>query len=111
MVSFDHHFPARIQWLRQDWSELEYHELRIIGDCTCPVNIGTDAITKNANMNMKPKSSNVIYCITCKQCQKQCVDQTGNTLHERFGAYPGSIGRNKITEDVSHLSIGTGANG
>ena len=78
----------------------------------CPLLNKTGRITSTntgreyeAKKNVTCKSSNLIYCITCKRCKKQYVGQTGNTLYERFGAHSGAIGRNKLTEDVSrHFS-------
>ena len=52
------------------------------------------------------RSNNLIYCITCTRCTKQYVGQTGDTLHKRFGAHAGSIGRNNLKEDVSrHFNL------
>ncbi len=55
----------------------------------------------NCKRNVTCKSGNLIYCITCTKCSKQCVGQTGDTLHKRFGAHAGSIGRQNLREDVS----------
>ena len=56
--------------------------------------------------NVTCRSNNLIYCITCKQCTKQYVGQTGDTLHKRFGAHAGSIGRKNLKEDVGrHFNL------
>ena len=58
-----------------------------------------------AKRNVTCKSSNLIYCITCRRCNKQYVGQTGNTLHEHFRAHSGSIGRKSLSEDVGRHFI------
>ena len=59
--------------------------------------------------NISCQSSNLIYCIMCKRCSKQYVGQTGDSIHKRFGAHSGSIGRRnlkKLWADISeHRTI------
>ena len=56
--------------------------------------------------NITCKSSNLIYCITCKRCSQQYVGQTGNTLHKRFGAHAGFINQQNLKEDIGrHFNI------
>ena len=50
--------------------------------------------------NVTCKSSNLIYCITCKVCKKQYVGQTKNRLMDRFGAHITDI-KNNNNKDVS----------
>ena len=50
--------------------------------------------------NVTCKSSNLIYCITCKVCKKQYVGQTMNRLMDRFGAHFTDI-LNNLNKDVS----------
>ena len=52
------------------------------------------------------QSNNLIYCISCTKCSKQYVGQTGDTLHKRFGAHAGSIGRRNLKEDIGrHFNL------
>lgn len=44
--------------------------------------------------NVNCQSSNLIYAIQCKVCNKQYVGQTGNRVMDRFQGHFGSIGRN-----------------
>jgi hypothetical protein len=63
--------------------------------CTyCPKIDTTGQITSSltgrqysSKHNVSCKSSNLIYCITCKTCKKQYVGQTKNRLIDRFGSH------------------------
>ena len=48
-------------------------------------------ITHETKTNITCRSSNLIYCITCKKCQMQYVGQTKRTLMERFQGHLGKI--------------------
>ena len=55
--------------------------------------------------NISCKSSNLIYCITCKTCNKQYVGQTKNTLAQRFHSHFFNIRHHKKTDAVGlHFS-------
>ena len=55
--------------------------------------------------NVTCKSSNLIYCITCKTCKKQYVGQTSNTITKRFYSHFHNIKHSKATDGVSlHFS-------
>ena len=55
--------------------------------------------------NITCKSSNLIYCITCKTCQKQYVGQTKNTIVQRFQGHFFNIRHQKQTDAVGlHFS-------
>ena len=62
--------------------------------------------TYKGKMNVTCKSNNLIYCITCRICDKQYVGQTGDTLHKRFGAHAGSINWKNLKEDMGrHFNL------
>ena len=55
--------------------------------------------------NISCKSSNVIYCITCKTCNKQYVGQTKNTIAKRFSGHFFNVRHSKKTDAVGlHFS-------
>ena len=55
--------------------------------------------------NITCKSSNLIYCITCKTCKKQYVGQTKNTIVQRFQGHFFNIRHKKQTDAVGmHFS-------
>ena len=56
--------------------------------------------------NVTCRSSNLIYCITCKSCRKQYVGQTGDSIQKRFFGHKGSINRKTLTEDIGrHFNL------
>ncbi len=55
----------------------------------------------NARGKVDCKSSNLIYCITCKQCSKQYVGQTMLPLCKRFSTHFNLIENNSDTHSVS----------
>ena len=57
------------------------------GTITCHVT-GKKFCTKK---NITCRSSNLVYCITCKKCDKQYVGQTKRTILERFQGHCGKI--------------------
>ena len=55
--------------------------------------------------NITCKSSNLIYCITCKTCLKQYVGQTKNSIAQRFYGHTYNIRHKKLTDGVGlHFS-------
>ena len=55
--------------------------------------------------NISCKSSNLIYLITCKQCHKQYVGQTKNSIAQRFYSHLHNICQQKQTDGVGlHIS-------
>ena len=40
--------------------------------------------TKNTKYNINCQSSNIVYCIECKCCNKRYIGETKRTLHERI---------------------------
>ena len=56
--------------------------------------------THNAMRNVNCHSNNLIYCITCKKCQKQYVGQTKNSLRQRFVSHFYLIGHKKLDHEV-----------
>ncbi len=50
--------------------------------------------------NVTCKSTNLIYCITCKVCKVQYVGQTKGTLMDRFKAHFGVVNRRDMKEDI-----------
>ena len=57
------------------------------GTITCHVT-GKKFCTK---INITCRSSNLVYCITCRKCDKQYVGQTKRTILERFQGHCGKI--------------------
>ena len=56
--------------------------------------------------NVTCKSSNLIYCITCKSCHKQYVGQTGNTLMTRMQGHFAAIKRRDCSQDTGkHFNL------
>ena len=53
-----------------------------------------------AKYNVTCKSSNIIYCLTCKCCGIQYVGQTKNRLMDRFQAHFYNIGHNKPKSEI-----------
>ena len=51
--------------------------------------------------NVTCKSSNVIYCISCKKCGMQYVGQTKNRLMDRFQAHFYNIGHNRPNSEMA----------
>ena len=71
------------------------------GQITCSVT----GKTHISRYNVSCKSSNLIYCITCKCCSKQYVGQTKNTLAKRFYSHFHNVRHNKTTDGVGlHFS-------
>ena len=65
----------------------------------------TTGITYPCKYNISCKSSNLIYCITCKTCNKQYVGQTRNTVAQRFSGHFFNVRHNKKTDAVGlHFS-------
>ena len=62
-------------------------------------------IEHNTKINITCRSSNLIYCITCRKCKMQYVGQTKRTLKERFQGHLGKITKAhkgiKETQDLS----------
>ena len=55
--------------------------------------------------NITCKSSNLIHCITCKTCLKQYVEQTKNSISQRFCSHFFTIRHKKLTDAVGlHFS-------
>ena len=54
-----------------------------IRDRTCTAT----GLTTPCRYNISCKSSNLIYCITCKTCNKQYVGQTKNSIATRFHSH------------------------
>ena len=58
-------------------------------------------------MNVTCKSSNLIYCITCKVCNKQFVGQMGDPLSKQVEGHRGDIRRKELTQDIGrHFNQG-----
>jgi len=55
--------------------------------------------------NFTCKSANIIYLITCKQCQKQYVGQTGRTLADRICDHLSNIRTNKSKPAALHFNL------
>ena len=54
------------------------------------------------------KSNNLIYCMTCKQCNKQYVGQTKNTIMKRFSKHFDNIRLKKADDPIGrHFSSPT----
>ena len=53
-----------------------------------------------AKHNVTCKSSNLIYCLTCKKCDIQYVGQTKNRLMDRFPAHFYNIGHNRPNSEI-----------
>ena len=51
--------------------------------------------------NVTCKSSNLIYCISCKQCGMQYVGQTKNRLMDRFQPHFYNIGHNRPNSELA----------
>ena len=50
--------------------------------------------------NITCKSSNIVYCIECKQCQTQYVGQTLRMMKERIGEHLSHIQKKRWKNDV-----------
>ena len=61
--------------------------LNTTGNITCTVT-GKTYPTK---INITCRSSNLIYCITCRKCKIQYIGQTKRTLMERFQGHFGKV--------------------
>ena len=59
-----------------------------------------DKKSHNAMRNVNCHSNNLVYCITCKQCHKQYVGQTKNSLRQRFVSHFYLIGHKKMEHEV-----------
>ena len=55
--------------------------------------------------NFTCKSANIIYLITCKQCQKQYEGQTGRTLADRICDHLSNIRTNKSKPVALHFNL------
>ncbi len=62
-------------------------------------------------INISCRSSNLIYCITCKKCKVQYVGQTSKRLKDRFAGHFGDIQRDVTDKSVSHHFNSPGHNG
>ena len=71
-------------------------KLNTTGSITCKVSERT-YITKH---NVTCKSSNLIYCITCRKCSIQYVGQTKNRLIDRFQSHFYNIGHNRPGSEI-----------
>ena len=63
----------------------------------------TCSVTKRdyvAKHNVTCKSSNLIYCKSCKRCGIQYVGQTKNRLMDRFQSHFYNIGHNKSGSEI-----------
>ncbi len=57
--------------------------------------------------NVTCRSSNLIYCINCRICKKQYVDQTGDPIIKRFQGHFTSIRSKDLSNDVGrHFNMG-----
>ncbi len=73
--------------------------------CTCLDTTGTIVSTSTgrkfqSRINLTCKSTNLIYCITCKACKLQYVGQTKGTIMDRFKAHFGVVNRRDMKEDI-----------
>lgn len=59
----------------------------------------------NIRHNLTCKSSNIIYLITCKRCNKQYVGQTGRALAERLNDHLSNIRTKKLTPIALHFNL------
>lgn len=55
--------------------------------------------------NMYCKSKNIIYLITCRQCKKQYVGETGRELRERVNDHRSAIKNKKDTPIAVHFNL------
>ena len=61
---------------------------------------GSTGHEHTAKWNVTCKSSNLIYCISCKNCTKQYVGQTYRDIHKRMGEH---MGRANALADKTRL--------
>ncbi len=73
----------------------------------CPLMNKTGTITcsytkqeYSSMKNVSCRSSNLIYCITCKICKKQYVGQTSRRIQDRFQGHFGDIMRNANKKSI-----------
>ena len=66
------------------------------GRVTCTAS-NRSCVTK---YNVTCKSSNLIYCLSCKRCGIQYMGQTKNRLMDRFQAHFYNIGHNKPNSEI-----------
>ncbi len=67
--------------------------------------------TYECKCNISCKSMDLVYCITCKYCQKQYVGQTGGTLMDRFKAHFRMIKRQNMKNDIGRHFNSAGLSG
>ena len=80
---------------------IRQHERRCIAKMKCRycskldksgnISCNVTGKTYSAKLNITCNSNNLIYCISCKTCQKQYVGQTKNEVKERFKCHFYSI--------------------
>ena len=79
----------------------------------CPILDTSECITSSytkceyeSKKSVTCRSSNLVYCITCKTCKKQYVGQTGDSIHKCLGAHFVSIKRLNLKKDVGqHFNL------
>ena len=76
---------------------------------TCPYVVPSNSVKCSLtnqevliNSSVTCKTSNVIYCITCKKCSQKYVGETSKELGQRFAQHPGYVNtyQGKIVEKV-----------
>ena len=65
----------------------------------------TDGQTYRINQSLSCYSHNVIYLITCNQCNKQYVGQTSQTLRHRFTNHRFDIRNDRDTPVARHFNL------
>ena len=65
----------------------------------------TDGQTYRINQSLSCYSHNVIYLITCNQCNKQYVGQTSQTLRQRFTNHRFDIRNDRDTPVARHFNL------
>ena len=77
-----------------------------LGTFGCTIPITATNSTFNIKHKLTCKSSNVIYCITCKKCQDQYIGETEQELHSRQRGHLNDI-RSNVTglPYVEHFKV------
>ena len=65
------------------------------GTFTSSINITETGQVHNIKQHMTCKSSNVIYCVTCKKCNGQYIGETEQELHRRSSGHLSEIRHNR----------------
>ena len=111
----DHLIRARIDF-HPDNEEIQIREnMKTINDCNkpnckyCKIISTSGKITSkgtgqtySAKHNITCNSSNIIYCIECKQCQTQYVGQTKRKIKERIREHMYHIKKKIYNSDVAY---------